>query len=203
MAPPPRVFYTLIEAAARWGCSIPDIVAHATARQLALCTAIPLVSSNNELVDGLVQLHSSEFFPLIRRNGGGPRSIQVRRIRLLDAEPSDWKRITEPGHGIQVDIDDLVIMASEAHRFEETHEIFRRAHAGTGPEPRYGWVELLQWLAVRLHEEGVPATFQELIDEARQWFIDRSEDGNHPGERSIRRYLTPVWKQLKRGDDPV
>ena len=201
MAPPPRVFYTLIEAAIRWGCGIPDIVAYATARQLALCTAIPPVSSNIDLIDGLVQLHSSEFFPLIRRNGSGPRSIQVRRVRLLDAGPSDWKRITDPAHGIQVDIEDLVIMASEAHRFEEAHEIFRRPHAGSGPEPRYGWVELLQWLAVRLHDEGVPATFQELIDEARQWFIDRSEDGNHPGERSIRRYLTPVWKQLKLRDE--
>lgn len=200
MALPPRVYFTITEAAARWGSTYADIAAWSVAGELAIATAIPPVTCGEEVIAGLVQISAADIFPMFRRCGSGPGTAPVRRVRPLDRPDAEWLFITEPEGGLLVSFADLVITAREAQRFEEAHDIFRRPPAGPGPDPRYSWHEMLQWLVIRIHERGVPETQKELLDDCRQWFIDRSSDGEHPTERSLRRYISPIWRELRKED---
>ena len=195
---PPRVFWTLTEVAARWGCSLADIAAWSAAGSIEIRTGVCPVYCGTQVVAGLVQVHAADIFPMFRRDGSGPRSCRVRRLR--PEGQGDWLYITEPVEGVVVEAPDLVIMDGERQRFEDEHEIFGRASNRPGPDFKYGWVQLLQWLAVHLHEHGVPETQKELLDQCRDWLIANSPDGEHPTDRSIRSYITPVWKGLRRED---
>lgn len=192
---PPRVFWTLTEAAARWDCTPGDIAAWSMAGEIAISTGIPPVRSNDTIVTGLVQIDPTDAFPMFRRCGTGPRSARVRRIRPQGA--TDWMVVCDPPEGIEIASADLVIMAKEFARFEEAHEIVRRPVAHGGGDPKWGWTEMLQWLVVWIHGNGVPASQQELLDACRDWFEEQSPTGDAPTERSIRRYVGPVWKRLR------
>lgn len=197
MALPPRVFMTLTEAAARWGCSPSDIVEWSADNALRISVGIPPVQCGDVLASGFVQVHAADILPMFRRCGTGPRRTHIRRLKTEDAEP-DWLFVTSPCEGIEIEAADLIILMPEMGRFEDHHDIFRRgAGGGAGPDMKYTWVEMLQWLAVRLHDKGVPESIQALVDDCRQWFIDQSPDGEHPSDRSVRRYVQPIWKGLR------
>ena len=192
---PPRVYFTLTEAAARWDCLPGDIAAWAMAGDIAISTGIPPVRCGDTVVSGLVQIDASDAFPMFRRCGTGPRRAPVRRIRPHDT--TDWLVVCDPPQGVEIDAADMVIMAREFARFEETHEILRRPLNYGGSDPKWGWTEMLQWLVVHIHEAGVPASQQELLEACRDWFEAQSPTGDAPADRSIRRYIAPIWKQLR------
>ena len=50
MALPPRVYFTLIEAAARWDCTIADIAGWASVGRFRIVTAIAPVSHGLQVV---------------------------------------------------------------------------------------------------------------------------------------------------------
>ncbi|MBK0327276.1 hypothetical protein I5535_08205 [Rhodobacteraceae bacterium F11138] len=85
---------------------------------------------------------------------------------------------------------------SEAQRFEEEHDIFKR-QGSTGPSFKYEWEEMLMHVVLRVYQHGVPESQKEFVSELQEWFIRRSKDGEAPDERSIRRRISPIWQALR------
>lgn len=199
MALPPRVFFTLHEASARWGCNIADIAGWADAGRFRILTGIPAVRCSDEIVAGKVVLSPMELLPLFRRWGTGPTEGVVRRIQILNRP--DWLLIADPVGGVTVTIADMLILAEEVHAFEEENDMVRRVTAGPGASKSYDWEGMTVALMLRIHDHGLPATQAELVAEMQDWFGDQTDGKKMPDSRSIRRRITPIWRALKREDD--
>ena len=195
MALPPRVYYSLFEAAARWGCNIADLAGWADAGRFRILTGIPAVRCGDEVVAGKVVLSPMELLPLFRRCGTGPTEGMMRRIRPLDRQ--DWLLITDPVGGLPVALADMLIPAVEVHAFEEENDMVRRGPSGPGGSTPYDWEGMIVALIQRIHDHGLPATQAELVAEMQDWFANQSDGKKIPDSRSIRRRVTPVWRKLR------
>ena len=196
MALPPRVFFTLQEVTARWGCNIADVAGWADASRFRILTGIPAIRCGDEVVAGKVVLSPMELLPLFRRCGTGPTEGVMRRIQPVGRQ--DWLLITDPTGGIPIAVADMMIMADEVHAFEEENDMVRRVAAGPGAATPYDWEGMNIALIVRIHDHGLPATQAELVAEMQDWFADRSDGKKMPDSRSIRRRTTPIWRALRR-----
>lgn len=195
MALPPRVYYTLQEVTARWGCNIADVAGWADASRFRILTGIPAIRCGAEVVAGKVVLSPMELLPLFRRCGTGPTEGVMRRIQPVGRQ--DWLLITDPTGGIPIAVADMMIMADEVHAFEEENDMVRRVAAGPGAATPYDREGMNIALIVRIHDHGLPATQAELIAEMQDWFADRSDGKKMPDSRSIRRRITPIWRALR------
>ena len=196
MALPPRAFFTVHEAASRWGCMIADIAGWATEGKLNIITGIPLAVCETEKVAGLITISPMDMLPLFRRDGTGPGSVRLQRIKPDARE--DWLFVTEPDDGVEVSIADLLISGPDVLRFEDEYDLLRRIGGGSGALSPYDWEGMYVAMIQRIHEHGLPATQTELIGELQEWFTTVSETGEVPDESTIRRRLRPVWRALRR-----
>ncbi|MCG6560731.1 hypothetical protein MB818_21210 [Ruegeria sp. 1NDH52C] len=196
MALPPRLFFTLQEITARWGCNIADVAGWAAAGRFRIMTGIGLVRCGDEVAAGQVVISPMDILPLFRRCGTGPTEGVMRRIMPTGA--SEWQIITDPPDGIMVAIADMMILADEVHAFEEDNDMVRRMTTGSGSSTPYDWDGMNIALIQRIHDHGLPATQAELVADMQDWFADRSNGKKMPDERSIRRKVTPVWRALQK-----
>ena len=196
MALPARVYLTLHETSARWGCNIADIAGWADAGRFRILTGITAVRCGDEVFAGKVTLSPMELMPLFRRCGTGPSEGIMRRIQ--PAGRQDWLLITDPVCGITVAVADMVIMAEDVHAFEDENDMVRRVASGPGVATPYDWEGMNVALITRIHDHGLPPTQAELIAEMQDWFADQTDGERIPDGRSIRRRITPVWKALRR-----
>lgn len=196
MALPPRVFYTLQEVTARWGCNIADVAGWADAGRFRIITGIAVARCGDEIVAGKVILSPMELLPLFRRCGSGPTEGIIRRIQPLNRQ--DWLLITDPVGGIPVGLADMMIPVEDVHAFEEDNDMVRRVAAGPGAASPYNWDGMMVALIQRIHDRGVPETQSELVTDMQDWFADQSDGAKVPDSRTVRRRLTPVWKVLHR-----
>ena len=67
MALPPRVFFSVQEVSARWGCNVADVAAWANADRFRILTGIGLVRCGDEVVAGQVVISPMDLLPLFRR----------------------------------------------------------------------------------------------------------------------------------------
>lgn len=191
---PQREYFTVHEAATRWGCTIADIAGWSSKGRLDIVTGIPPVTCGGDIVAGEVVVSTFDILPMFRRCGTGPQSAFVRRVRSNGS--TDWSLITDPAAGVEVSIADLLITGQQVQKFEDDHELMRRIAGGTGSTSPYDWDGMMSALIVRVHEKGLPATQSELIEDMQAWFAEQSADGQFPDERSIRRRISAVWKTL-------
>lgn len=191
---PPRFAWTMVEAAARWGCMPADIVGWAISGRLELVSAIRAVSVATKEVSGLVVLPPEDLMTMFRRDGSGRPSTRVRRIRYPGE--TDWLRITDPGDGILIEAADVMITAIELERFEEEHSLTRRTAPG-GSASKWDWDGFYTALIRRIHNDGLPDTQRELVSEMQTWFERRSETGDAPDESTIRRKISALWNELR------
>jgi hypothetical protein len=196
MGLPPRIYFTVHEVTARWGCNIADVAGWADAGRFRILTGIPAVRCGDEVVAGKVVLSPMELLPLFRRCGTGPTERVMRRIQPLERQA--WLLITDPAGGIPVAVADMLMLAEEVHAFEEENDMVRRVAAGPGAATPYDWEGMNIALIVRIHDHGLPATQAELVAEMQDWFADRSDGKKMPDSRSIRRRITPIWRALRR-----
>ncbi|MCG6560774.1 hypothetical protein MB818_21425 [Ruegeria sp. 1NDH52C] len=196
MALPPRLFFTLQEVTARWGCNIADVAGWAAGGRFRIMTGIGLVLCGNEVAAGQVVISPMDLLPLFRRCGTGPTEGVVRRI--MPAGATDWQIITDPPDGVVVAVADMMIQADEVHAFEEDNDMVRRVTSGSGSSTPYDWDGMNIALIQRIHDHGLPATQAELVADMQDWFADRSNGKKMPDERSIRRKVTPVWRALQK-----
>ena len=108
----PRVFFTIGEAAARWGYAPADIAGWAHQGLLEIVTGIGAVECEGKHAAGLVAISVADILPMFRRSGTGPRELALRRIRPKGNVA--WMLITLPVEGVVVSLDDLLILAEEA-----------------------------------------------------------------------------------------
>jgi hypothetical protein len=194
MALPPRVYFTLQEAAARWDCTLADIAGWASVGRFDIVTAIAPVTSGMQIVAGYVVVSVTDILQMFRRCGTGPTKSLLRRVRPKDQD--EWVMIADPG-GIEVTLADLLIMAEDVRRFETDCDLLRRPAAHIGSTARYDWDGMYIALMVRIHDQGLPATQAEWLGEVQEWFVLHGDGGEVPDERTIRRRLTPIWKALR------
>jgi hypothetical protein len=193
MALPQRVFFTLHEASARWGCSIADIAGWAAIGKLKIMTGIGLVRCGDAVFAGRATLSAMDLQPLFRRCGTGPVEGIVHRI--MPDGGADWLIITEPAGGIAVAVADMLILAEDVFGFEDDHDMIRRPTTNGTP---YDWEGMIVFLVQRIHERGLPETQAELIAEMQDWFANQSDGTKIPDSRSIRRRITPIWRALRK-----
>jgi hypothetical protein len=195
MALPPRVYFTLHEVAARWDCTLADIAGWASVGRFDIMTAIAPLIVGSQIVSGYVVVSVTDILQMFRRCGTGPTRSFLRRVRPKDRE--DWIMIVDPADRIEVTLADLLIMADDVHRFETDCDLLRRPASHIGSTARYDWDGMYIFLIRRVHEHGVPETQAEWVGEVQEWFVKKSESGEVPDERTIRRRLTPIWKALR------
>lgn len=147
------------------------------------------------MLGGMVGIEGADVLPMFRRCGTGPTKITVRRIRDLSGDV--WHYFTEAKEGVKVAAADVLITATELHRFEDDHDLFRPRHSGRGPEPRYGWEAMYAEVVRRVHERGVPDSQQKFINEISAWFNGLSDGSEVPDDSTIRRRLLPIWRALR------
>ena len=198
MALPPRVFITLHEVTARWGCNSADVAGWAAVGKFRIMTGIGPVRCDQEIVAGQVVILPMDLLPMFRRCGTGPSEGILKRIQ--PAGRQDWLLITDPAGGIPVAVADMLILAEEVHAFEEENDMVRRVATGPGATSPYDWDGMTVALIQRIHERGLPATQSELVAELQDWFADQSDGKKIPDSRTIRRRITPVWKALRQED---
>lgn len=196
----PRVFFSIPEVAARWGCAPADIAGWAHQGQLEIVTGIVPVECEGGTYAGLVAISAADITPMFRRSGTGPREMPVRRIKRPGE--ADWQLITDPAEGVMVSIEDLHITATEVARFEAEYEIFGKPRSSGGGgggkfEPRYDWDAFWRAVVFRVHHKGVPETLKEFVDEFESWFMDQSPTGDCPSDSVIRKRLSPLWRTLR------
>lgn len=197
MGLPKRVFYTIHEAAARWGCTVSDIAGWAGMGSLKVMTGIPPVECGDRRPGGLVQIQPMDILPIFRRCGTGPQSAHLQRIRPL--EETEWLYITAPVEGVLISVGDVLLLGEDVQRFEDTHDLFGRIAEGAGlsEEGDYDWPGMNAEITRRVFEEGLPPSQSAWIRELQDWFAARSEDGRFPDESVIRRRLKPILAALK------
>lgn len=197
MGLPQRVFYTVHEAAARWGCMVSDIAGWAGIGTLKIVTGIPPVECGDKRAGGLVQIQPMDILPIFRRCGTAPQSAHLQRIRPL--EEQDWLYISAPEEGVLISIGDVMILGEDVQLFEDANNLFGRIAEGAGlsEDGDYDWAAMHVEITRRVFEEGLPASQGEWIRELQDWFAARSEDGTFPDESSIRRRLKPILDALK------
>lgn len=195
MALPPREYFTLHEAAARWDCTLADIAGWASAGRFDIVTAIAPVMQILKDVAGFVVVAVTDILQMFRRCGTGPTVSRLWRVRPI-GQP-DWIMITDPAERIEVTLADLLIMARDVQKFETDCDLLRRPAAHIGSTARYDWDGMYIALMVRIHEQGVPATQAEWLGEVQEWFVANGDGSEVPDERTIRRRLTPIWKALR------
>jgi hypothetical protein len=64
-----------------------------------------------------------------------------------------------------------------------------------GPKPRYDWEACWCELCVIVHDEGLPASQEELIKRLEGWFIDQY--GVAPVRSLIQKRVKPLWDRLR------
>jgi hypothetical protein len=198
MSLPPRVYFTLIEAAARWNCTFADIAGWASVGRFTIVTAIAPVTHGIQVVAGFVAVSATDILQMFRRSGTGPSKSRLKRVRPADQD--EWIMLGNRADQIQVTVEDLLIMAEEVQQFEADFDLLRRPAYHIGSTARYDWDGMYIAQMVRIHDHGVPASQAEWLGEVQDWFVSNSENGEVPDERTIRRRLTPIWKALLGAD---
>jgi len=195
MAFPPRTFYSLHEAAARWGCTLSDIAGWASVGRFDIATGIAPTQCGDTILEGLVAVPVQDILPMFLTSGAGPTRKTLRRIRALNSK--DWLLITDPDHKVKVTLNVLVIMADDVIRFERYCDVLRRPAVSVNSTKQYDWNGMYLSLIKRVHDQGVPESQNAWIGEVQEWFVRNSVTGEVPDERTIRRHITPVWKSLR------
>ena len=195
MALPPREYFTLHEAAARWDCTLADIAGWASAGRFDIVTAMAPVIPGLRRIKGFVAVLVTDILQMFRRCGTGPTVSRLCRVRPVHQE--EWVELPDHPTGFTVTMADLLIMAKDVHRFETDCDLLRRPAAHIGSTARYDWDGMYIALMVRIHDQGLPATQAEWLGEVQEWFVANGDGGEVPDERTIRRRLTPIWKALR------
>lgn len=194
-----REYFTIEEVAVRWECTIADIAGLAVKGKIDIVTGIPPVRVGDEIMAGEVVVAAFDILPVFRRCCTAPKTIRLGRMRPPDRP--DWRLVTAPEHGVDVYIADLLVAGAQVYRFEDQNTILRRVAGGPGSSSPYDWEGMLQALALRLHEYGVPASQGALVAEMQEWFVLNSNGDDVPDERSIRRRITPLWQKLRKKEE--
>jgi len=192
---PGQSLFSIDEVSARWIAAPHQVAQWAAQERLEVTTSIPPVQAGGEEVAGLVVVAMADLLPMFRRDGSGPTSMRLRRLRRVGER--EWRTVSDPADGVMVAAGDLLIDVAEMGRFEDEHELMRRPHAGKGPEPKYDWDGFWRAVAIYVHQHGVPPTLKEFTEGMSNWFLDQTNGAECPSDSVIRKKLSPLWNALR------
>lgn len=172
-----------------------DIIGWALAGKIELVASFPPITVGGHECCGMMAIPPECVAAMFRRDGTGPMSKNVFRVRPPEA-PEGWQRIQNPADGVEIHAADIMITAAQVEQFEDEHSLTKRTAPG-GRAPRWDWDAFYQALIRRIHNHGIPETQRELEMEMLSWFERRSDNGDAPDERTIRRKISDVYRELR------
>lgn len=172
-----------------------DILGWAIAGKLEIVASFPPITAGGHDRCGMMAIPPECVVAMFRRDGTGPSSKKVYRVRSCEAS-EEWQRIQHPPDGVEIHAADLMITAAQVERFEDEHSLTKRVAPG-GRAPRWDWDAFYTALIRRIHNHGVPETQREMVMEMVDWFERRSDNGDAPDERTIARKISEVWRELR------
>lgn len=193
MALPPRKFLSIIEVAARWGCSAGDIIGWADEGRLEIYASVPLVITDSRILTGLAILCPEDLLGFYRRSPAPGATVTI--IRLKATGGGEWLKIVDPRDGLVLGADEVILMREQVETFEDEHELMRPRDARGGSKPKYDWEAMFAYLVRRVYDEGLPKTQAELAREVEAWFMSQTTDNSAPDLRSIQRKLMPIYRE--------
>jgi len=208
MAPPPRSFLTVADTAVRWQVTPLDIAGWAIDGEISLSAVLPTVdTTDKQIASGIVEIDGADVVALFRREGTSRKPAMVRRFRR--SKKADWEWIARPADGVAVTAADVIILRAEFERCERAWGLFTAGPAdtakrtdiakrppGPGAPPKHDWDAFAGAIARRVHDHGMPASQGELVRDMMDWFAGR-EDSTAPDERTVRRKVSAIWKELR------
>ncbi len=208
---PPKAFYQINDIANRWEVRGGEIVGWAIEGYIKLSMALPHVEAGAQHASGLVEIAGEDVLTLFRGGGEGAETVSVRRFRRAGGK--DWEWISKPVEGLAVSASSILVIRAEAERFERKWGIFGadeqeekkparpsfspQGGAGSGAPPRHDWDSFNGAVVRYVHENGIPERQSDLIRAMSEWFASR-EETRVPDERTIRRKISGIWRELTR-----
>ena len=116
-----------------------------------------------------------------------------------------------PVDSVAVTAAEVIILRAEFERCEHAWGLFdagtvesgatasntAKRTAGPGAPPKHDWDAFAGAIARRVHDHGMPVSQGELVHHLLDWFAGR-EDFPPPDERTVRRKVSAIWKELCR-----
>ena len=199
MPAPPRSFLTVTDTAIRWQVPALDIAGWAIDGEIALSAVLPTVeTADKQIASGIVEIDGADVVALFRRDGVSRKPALVRRFRR--SKKSEWEWIARPTDGVAFTAADVIILRTEFERCERAWGLFgasgadsgtkvsnqAKRPAGPGAPPKHDW------------DHGMPVSQGELVRDMMDWFAGR-EDFPPPDERTVRRKVSAIWRELNGG----
>jgi hypothetical protein len=193
----PSAFFSIMELAIRWECTVHRVVDAAILGQLRAVIGVSPVTCGHQRIGGLVQVNVADMMPMFRRTGTSEETATLRRIAPY--EGGDFLYISDPAEGIVIQRSDLLVPGQDVQRYEDERDILRRSTHSAGATPRYDWDAMYAWLFKRINDDGLPESQAALVGEVQDWFVRNSKSGKVPEDSTIRKRLILIWRIL-RGD---
>ena len=190
----PSAFFSIMELAIRWECTLHKVVDAAVLGQVRVVVGIAPVSCGHQLIGGLVQVNIADMLPMFRRMGPSDDTTALRRIAPYDG--GDWTYITDPVEGVAIRSADLLVPGQDVQRYEDERDLLRRSTHSAGGTPRYDWDAMYAWLFKRINDDGIPESQAALVGEVQEWFIRNSRSGKVPEDSTIRKRILVIWRVL-------
>lgn len=198
---PPRIYWSVTEVAAKCECTPAHVLQLSSAGHFPIMAALPrLLTEAGLRISGLCRVPAGDLLCLGRFGPGAPGECHVHRVIPQGAEDPDF--IAAPEAGVRLTLDDLVVPSDALDAFMAANGINGSRYV-TPPSsnPRYDWDGMTAALVRRIHNEGVPPSQAKLVEEMLDWFMARSETGDAPDARSIRRRISPIWNALQEAQE--
>lgn len=191
---PERAFYNVWEAAARWGCSVSDIIEWATLGHLKLLACMPRVTVGGKPMGGIMELRAVEILPYFPRVGSGLERFPIYSLReeRPAARGEDWMVVDED-RPVTITSLEVLIRTDAARRFEEDNDLSPTPSVST--PARHDWDGMWGFVVQYVHEQGVPETAQDLARECEAWFM-RRDAKKVPDLSTISKKLRDVFRAL-------
>lgn len=193
----PSAFFSIMELAIRWECTLHRVVDAAILGQLRVVIGIPPVSCGHQRIGGLVQVNVADMLPMFRRLGPSDDVTTLRRI--APCEGGDWIYISDPAEGVVIRSTDLLVPGQDVQRYEDERDLLRRSAHSAGSTPRYDWDAMYAWLFKRINDAGLPESQASLVGEVQDWFVRNSTSGKVPEDSTIRKRIILIWRLLRGG----
>lgn len=168
MGLPVKVFYGVQDVAARWDCRLTDLGGWASIGRFAIITPIASNLVPHQRFKGFVEVPVGDVMPLFRQGVRVICRVRLGGIRPLDQDA--WIEFASKGDAPEVQLEDLLILAEDVHRFEVEHDLLRRPAAAVGAPTRYDWESMYIAQIIRIHDRGVPESQTAWVGEVQEWF---------------------------------
>lgn len=197
MTASPSAFFSLMELAIRWECTLHRVVDAAILGQLRVVAGIPPVTCGPQSIGGLVQVNLADMLPMFRRFGPSDEAATLRRIAPY--EGGAWIYMTDPAEGLPIRCTDLLVPGQDVQRYEDERDLLRRSASTVGAAPRYDWDAMYAWIFKRINDDGLPESQAALVGEVQDWFVRNSRSGKVPEDSTIRKRISMIWRILRGG----